>query len=360
MKRTGFTLIEVSAITAIGTLVAATLAPGLKATRLNAQARGSESNLMQIGQGSDMYALDNAGRIFSYSWRADVFYEMPDGKTRRGSTDIEAAAWQNTEILMRRTGRISGAAGFKNFGPRVPHTRMRHLVLMDYMGTEFPDTLFADPADANLIDWQADPINVGSESTVPYASGSDFAGYDDPGAWTDPGVRQRWPYSSSYFSTTSSWAITGEQRPQNALTVAPVPSTPHQLLVGQSVRFSDGRNYLEVIIPSAKVHLFEEFDHEQAGSPYFGYDHARPAKLMFDGSVNDWASGAANPSWNPRDGKVEWRQKYVPIHTFPLPAGGLGDETLLSQRYRWTLGGLKGIDYAQPLMGNPNAGRATR
>lgn len=33
MKRTGFTLIEVAAILGIGTLVAATLAPGLKATR---------------------------------------------------------------------------------------------------------------------------------------------------------------------------------------------------------------------------------------------------------------------------------------------------------------------------------------
>ena len=62
------------------------------------------------------------------------------------------------------------------------------------------------------------------------------------------------------------------------------------------VELADGRNFAEVAFPSAKVHFFEEFDREQAGSPYFGYDHARPAKLMFDGSVNEWVSGAARPS----------------------------------------------------------------
>jgi hypothetical protein len=96
--------------------------------------------------------------------------------------------------------------------------------------------------------------------------------------------------------------------------------------------------------------MFEEFDRGQAGDPYFAYDHARPEKLMFDGSVNNRASGDANPSWNPANGKQEWRQAYVALHEFPLPLGGPGDQTLLSQRYRWTLGGLKGIDYAAPLM----------
>ncbi len=76
------------------------------------------------------------------------------------------------------------------------------------------------------------------------------------------------------------------------------------------------------------------------------------SKLMFDGSVNAWASGDAMPSWNPRNGKQEWRQTYVPLDTFPVPLGGLGDETLLSQRYRWTLGGLQGVDYLRPLMGS--------
>lgn len=347
--RRGFTLIEAAAVTAIGTLVAATLAPGLKATRLNAQARGSESNLMQIGQGSDMYALDNAGRIFTYTWRPGEDYLMPDGRVRRGSSAQDAAGWQNTEILMRRTGRIDGPTGFKNFNTRLAHRRLRHIVLMDYLGATFPDTMFADPADANLLQWQANPTDISAANNIPYAPGSNTVGFDEAGSWTDLGVRQRWPFASSYQSTVSAWAPDGRN---NEATYAPVSATPHLFVaVGSgSIPLPDGRNYLEVIFPSAKVHLFEEFDREQAGSPYFGYDHARPAKLMFDGSVNDWASGAARPSWSPATSKVEWRQRYVPIHTFPVPLSGLGETTLLSQRYRWTLGGLKGVDYPQPLM----------
>lgn len=99
--------------------------------------------------------------------------------------------------------------------------------------------------------------------------------------------------------------------------------------------------------------MFEEFDREQAGSPYFGYDHAQAAKLMFDGSVNGYASGDARPSVSPQDyigarvprNLAEWRQNYVPLDTFPVPLSGLGEETELSQRWRWTLFGLGGFDY---------------
>ena len=35
----------------------------------------------------------------------------------------------------------------------------------------------------------------------------------------------------------------------------------------------------------------------------------------------------------------------VPLDRFPVPVGGLGDQTLVSQRFRWTYGGLKGINY---------------
>ena len=71
---------------------------------------------------------------------------------------------------------------------------------------------------------------------------------------------------------------------------------------------------------------------------------------MFDGSLNDRPSGEANPSWNQANGKQEWRQTYVPLHTFPVPLSGLGEKIPLSQRYRWTTGGLKGTDYVTPLM----------
>ena len=249
---------------------------------------------------------------------------------------------------MRRTGRIEGGDRIGTFSGQLSHRRYSHLPLMDYLGVPFPSTLFADPADENLAIWQANPSDVTLESNIPYAPGSDTAGYDDPSDWTNAGVRQRWAFGSSYQRTVSAWSPDGIAGPA----VSPIADTPHftegDLPIGV---LPDGRMETEVVFPSSKVHFFEEFDREQTGSPYFAYDHARPEKLMFDGSVNNRPSGEARPSWSPANGKQEWRQTYVPLHTFPLPLGGFGDPTLLSQRYRWTLGGLKGIDYVPgPIM----------
>lgn len=344
----GFTLLETAAVLAIGSLLFGVLAPAVKMSRSQARGVGSAANLMFIGQGSAMYAQDNGGRLFTYTWagpvtgQGAVFFDMPDGKTRSASSDQEAASWQNTEILMRRTGRLEGSDRIANFSGRLPHRRNSHLPLMDYLNVPFPSTLFADPADANLAIWQANPTDVTLASNIPYAPGSDYAGYDDQSGWTNVGIRQRWAFGSSYQRTISAWSSDGIDGP----TLLPISDTPHMTSgVLPPGMLANGRLETEVVFPSAKVHFFEEFDREQAGSPYFAYDHARPTKLMFDGSINDRPSGEARPSWNPANGKQEWRQTYVPIHTFPLPQGGFGDPTLLSQRYRWTLGGLKGIDY---------------
>jgi hypothetical protein len=219
-------------------------------------------------------------------------------------------------------------------------------VLQDYLDRPFPDPMAADPADVNLLQWQAEPTDL---SSVPYAVGTPVpSGYDSPAGWDTPGIRQRWAFTSSYLSTVSAWNPDGIA---NQDSYRPVAETPH-LVSGSagSIDLASGRNFAEVAFPSAKVHFFEEFDRRQAGSPYFGYDHAAPLKVMFDGSINARVSGEANPSWNPASGKQEWRQYYVPLHTFPVPLSGLGETTPLSQRYRWTTGGLKGTDYVTPLM----------
>ena len=93
------------------------------------------------------------------------------------------------------------------------------------------------------------------------------------------------------------------------------------------------------------------------GLPYFMYDYAAPAKLMFDGSINTAATGLATLGVDPRfelhnreDNEPSmYEQRYVALDKFPLP---LDDgEFPLVQRYRWTSGGLQGLDYPQVLMG---------
>ncbi len=342
----GFTLLETVAVMGMLSLLIGVTAPAVKQARVGMRGSVSAANLAFIGQGTGMYAADHQGRLFSYNWGPGQ-HTMPNGKQKSATNSVDAAQWQDAEILMRRTGRISGPDGIANVSTRLPHPRFTHLVLMDYLDQPFPSAVWADPADANLLQWQDNPTNISSTNNIPYSVGNIPPGYDSGASWSQLAVRQRWAYGSSYQRTVSAWNPDGIG---GTAGYVPVASTPNLMQSIGNFDLSLGRNFLEIAFPSAKVHFFEEFDRRQAGSPYFGYDHAAPLKVMFDGSINERPSGEAAPSWNPVLGKQPWRQTYVPIHTFPIPLSGLGEMTTLSQRYRWTVGGLRGIDYGAPLM----------
>ncbi len=348
-RRHGFTLFETAAVIGMLSLLIGVTAPAVKQARVGMRGSVSAANLAFIGQGTGMYAADHQGRLFSYTWAPGVAYTMPNGLLKSGNTSTSAAQWQNTEILMRRTGRIDGVDVIRNMSSQLPHRRFTHLVLMDYLDQPFPSAMWADPADANLLQWQANPTDISSANNIPYTvSSASLQGYDFSPGWLGVDVLQRWAFGSSYLRTVSAWNPDGIG---GTPAYVPVASSPNLMSSIGNFDVSLGRNFSEVAFPSAKVHMFEEFDRRQAGSPYFGYDHAAPLKVMFDGSINDRPSGEAGPSWNSAMGKQEWRQTYIPLHTFPIPLSGLGETTPLSQRYRWTVGGLQGIDYGAPLMG---------
>ncbi|MEQ9206278.1 MAG: type II secretion system protein [Phycisphaerales bacterium] len=346
-RRTGYSLIELTITIAITASMTAVILPALNSMRSNMRALTSEGNLSTIGQTAAMYAQDNDNRIYSFTWRADILYpNLANDNYISSSSDQVAAARQAQNILQRATGRIHGKGKILSPYARLPYRRYTHLVLADYMGGNVNDPMWADPADDNLLKWQSDPIDY-LNNGVPYANGiPDVSGYDDDGAWAQNSIRQLWPFSSSYQAVPHSW------QPDYDIQYSPIDSTPHLFSGSNSVEVGE-RRYHQVQFPSAKVHLFEEFDREQLGNPYFAYDHAEPAKIMFDGSINTLQSGYANSSVSPRDyfndgNKIIWVQRYVPIDTFPVPLGGLGDQTRLNMRYRWTLGGLSGFDYHTP------------
>lgn len=351
MLKRGFTLVELAAVLAAGSIAAVVAAPAGQGSRMLSQDRGSTTNLLTIAQGSAMYTQDNDGAIHTYTWRAGIGYTMPDGTVRTSPSDQGAADWQNTEILQRRTGRFGVGGSIVSNSSQLAHRRGTHLVLMDYMEVPFPSEVFAEPADENLLLWQANPLDLSSANRIPYATGSNIpGGYHDAAGMTETGTRQRWAYGSSYQRTVPAW---NPQGVPGSGYYTPISQTPHSLLgVGSTIAISNPRRMTDVVFPAAKVEYFEEFDRQLARDPYFGYDRARCIKAMFDGSVNGWqtmdAQGAANPSvpW-----KEVWRQRYVPLHQFPEPLSGLGETTLISQKMRWTLGGLRGLDYPQPLMG---------
>ncbi|MGJ8636520.1 MAG: hypothetical protein ACSHX5_06720 [Phycisphaerales bacterium] len=322
---------------------------------MRGQMRGvtSEGNLATIGQVGAMYALDHEDRIFSFTWRGGQNYlDIGTGKTRFMNDDQEAGARQLQNILYRATGRTSGATRIYAAATLLVHRRFSHQVLADYMGGNVSDPMWVDPADANLLYWQANPLEFyeDKKSTLPYDNGFPGEGYEDFNVFLYSSTKIHWPFASSYHTVPHAWTQDFDKQ------YIPIADSPHlfqQFPPSFNTQLGE-RRHTEVVFPSAKVWMHEEFDREQGGEPYFAYDHARPAKLMFDGSINTAMSGQAQSSVSPEDylngDKFVWEQKYVPLDTFPVPLGGLGDETLLNMRYRWTLGGLTGVDYPQVFM----------
>ncbi len=346
-------LIELLVGLVVVTTLTLTILPAMATVRDQSQNEMSRANLMAFGQGRDQYALDHKDRIFSYTWRAEETYIMPDGRTKTFNDDQSAAAYQNGEILMRRTGRIRGQYKIQSFDARIPHRRYSHLILLDYLSDSSEafqtNRLGIDPADENQLVWHERPLQYNeSGSGFPYMNGIP-SGYDDDTNWPTNPVRQRWPFASSYQVIPHAWQGDG-----NEGVYRPTTDSPHLFTGGDGIIL--GRRYTsEVAFPAQKVHMHEEFDYEQSRYPYFAYDHARPEKLMFDGSINSRPSGEANDSVspddydlnNPQDPKFYpvWTQRYVPLDAFPIPLGGFDDDTELNMRYRWTLFGLQGVDY---------------
>jgi len=350
-RSSGFSLIELVSVLSISVSVGAVLTPALSHSRSQARGMSSEGNLATIGKIGAMYGLDNDDRIFTYTWQAGgIYINLKNGGTFQPSTDIEAAARQSTNILQRATGRLFGDSGILVPSQRIMHRQFSHLVLADYLGGNVSDPMWADPADANLLYWQANPLEyLEDDNSFPYGNGiPDQAGFDIDANWGLRGIVQKWAFASSYQTVPHAW-----QQDYEITQYAPTDLSPHLFTTVAGQPELGDRRFHEVRFSSAKVWMHEEFDREQAGTPYFAYDHAQPAKLMFDGSINTAMSGLAASSVNPEDylngDKFVWEQTYLPLDTFPVPLGGLEDPTLLNMRYRWTLGGLQGIDYPQML-----------
>lgn len=195
--RRGFTLVDLAVVIALCVTVAAIAGPTLNLGRKEAMAQASANNLRMIGMISVMYAQDHGGRIASYNWPARdkgyvIDYTLPNGDVHTSYDDGESAALQITEILMRRTGRIDGAHAIELLFANLPHRRFLHLILWDYLGGSDDLSLFADPMDRDLQIWQANPLEYGPGTRVPYADGAAPEGYDNSSSvWQLSSFRQR-------------------------------------------------------------------------------------------------------------------------------------------------------------------------
>ncbi len=352
-KNKGFTLIELLVVIAIIALLIGILLPAIGKARDTAKNVLSQTRMRQLGQGASNYSADNKDRIFSYTWKGGpgVQYILPDGTPKSAPDDTAAAELQNTEILQRVTGRTEGEFRIDNFKGRLPHRRYSHIVLLDYLTNSQPEPVAASPFDRNLLQWQENPTDITAANNIPYAAGSQIPSHvDTPSGWTKNGIRQRWPFASSYQTVPAAWNTDGINR---SPTYAPLIETPHLMSAPEGTPLG-GRRYTQVAHPSGKVLQFEEFDRfSNRQALFYFYPEASSNITFFDGSVRRENTADANPGWNPMQPEAEFTQIYLPLHTFPDPKTGPGENDRYCTRYRWTRYGLQGIDFGAREVGRP-------
>ena len=347
-KRRAFALADLVGTLAIAAVLAALALASLGENRRAAELDEDLANLNRIGAATGAYASDNADAIWTYTWRGGETYLMADEDgnlvpTQMPDSDIEAAVRQMVHILRVNGGRVGeDVMPIESFW--FPHARYTHLVLQAYIGEAIPSRWIVSSADRVRLNWQDDPA----------------ANFDD-GHWLplqpDPTPsNKRWPYSSSYSVTASTWdynqtvlddAVDASRARQG--TVHAYWKVPADIDLTQ-------RSLSDVAYPASKVHVHDthqrHFGHRQ---PYFGLAEARVALATFDGGAAVRATGDGNPGWHPNAPTFPclayW---YEPDEWEPPTTNGEWRE-LAKGSCRWTRGGLKGRDFGGLPLGTGQA-----
>tara|TARA_R110000868_G_scaffold241497_3_gene496837 strand:- start:593413 stop:594465 length:1053 start_codon:yes stop_codon:yes gene_type:complete len=339
--RRGFTVYELFAVIGVCILMIVIVLPLMsQPTCTNSRSVVAQANLRSLNTGATNFAADHDDQLFALSWTRRV------DRTSRGLTEEELftnpVGYEAQNILQRATGRISGNSAFATAPEMLLRTRYSHLVLLDYLTDRQPEPIAASPFDKNLINWQENPLGyLDAESDVPYGKGMPKeAGYDMDSMWVEDSVKQLWAFGSSYQVVAHAWV--DDVDPQ----YTPSAESPHHMVKGESEEPLGGRKMSEVKFPSQKVFMYEEFDRfSDPKGIYAAYPEAKVNLAFFDGSVRQEETSDARSAYDKENRTRVWEQRYVPLDTFPVPMGGLGELKKWDLRFRWTKGGLSGIDY---------------
>ena len=345
--RSGFTLIELLVVIAIIALLIGILLPALGSARGAARLAICQSNMKQLGIAMNTYAADFDDRQATFTWsggnRESQWSQLHVGfQENKAGESLDGAQKQAADIIRRLTGRED----FRPFSGRVPHRRYNHLVLNDYMSQSLPELAMTCPEDFWQKQWQQDPDN--ENNLFPRAS------LADAGGTGQTGYNDAWPYASSYQSVPVIFAEdTGEKR--GSETLSPVSESHNLFTIGDKPLGK--RRMTEVAFASQKVAYFGLFDYHRKPEPlYFAYDNARQPLLFFDGSSRVYSTGQTNRGFQPNTpaDSRPLRITYRPNSTGdfdeaspdfePPTRNGLPEEIITGGYYRWTRGGLRGID----------------
>lgn len=347
--RAGFTLIELLLVVAIIALLISILLPALGKSRRAARLAICQSNMRQLITAQLTYGNEHKDRIAALNWIPGKGNSAdPALNPAASSSWLLSQGMQACDIVRRRTGR------------NVPLTQNRffnrnfwHLPLVDggYFGSTDPIQPAAScPEDSWVLQWQKNPDNFSMlVGTSPEPSAIPANSYE----WYRPywSTFQIAPVAFAPDRHTSSSRRTISQITNRHHLFTGGGSSPGQLALGQ-------RRYDEAAFPSQKVFSFDIFDRHAWKRPiWHAYPMARQPLAFFDSSVRFLRTSDAREGWNPDqqrpitgvDSPAPTVYQYIPATGFPgydwpTLSGAASDN--VKGYFRWTRGGLRGVDYA--------------
>lgn len=333
----GFTLIELLVVIAIIAILIAVLLPALVHARRAGRATVCRANMKQLATSAAAYGVDFKDLIYMYSWTpGNTPTTYPDLVPPGGIFANHAHSLQATDIIRRRS---PNEPNFRQIGLWCPAIEYSHLVLLDYMSVPLPVPIAACPEDRALMLWQRDiaGFNAGVFGTMQPS----FTGFES-------NIMRAKPYSSSYETPPSTY---DKSVPPNRLQQS---NATHYIYGASSfTKFGQSR-FDQVAFPSVKVHLYDTHQRHRGKVLFFAHQNAVQPILHFDGSVVDRRTSDAGLGWKPNQPNSTDHTTivYAPYQYEAPTSNGQATESFPA-RYRFTRGGLRGVDFGAEVFGEP-------
>jgi prepilin-type N-terminal cleavage/methylation domain-containing protein len=331
----GFSLIELLVVILVIAVLLAILFPALRGARRTARAAVCRSNLKQFATAGEAYAIDFRGAIYTFSWTNGYTpTQFPDLAPPGGIFASTAHSIQATEIVRLR----SNEPTFPLTPLWNPGIEYSHLVLLDYLASPLPVPVAACPEDKPLLLWQQDipRFRVGGFGAMqPDLTGVGFI----------PNLMRAKPYSSSYETPPAIYdrTVTLPDR---------IRQTINHYIYGADTLTKFGIARMDqVAYPALKVRMHDTHQRHYGRPLFFAHPDAVQPILHFDGSVLDRKTTDSALGWKPYDPDGGPTMiLYDPYRYEPPTSNGAATETFAG-RYRWTRGGLRGIDFGVEITG---------